>query len=86
MFVIMSYDVSQDRASKALKIARKYLYPVQRSLFQGYLTDKQLLQLQKEIAQFADPDEDKVIFYKSPDCNVPQIDEFGPETELDMIL
>lgn len=86
MFVIMSYDVAQKRTSKAFKIASKYLHPVQRSLFQGYITNKQLWQLQKEFSQFVDPAEDKVIFYKSPACDTLQIDEFGPEIELDMIL
>ncbi len=38
MFVILVYDFEQKRVAKALKIARKYLYWVQNSVFEGEIT------------------------------------------------
>ena len=42
MFVILTYDVRQKRHSKTRKICKKYLYHVQKSVFEGYLTERQL--------------------------------------------
>ena len=42
MFVILTYDVKQKRHSKIRKTCQKYLYHVQKSVFEGYLTENQL--------------------------------------------
>ena len=49
MYIILSYDVNTKRVGKALKICRKYLHSVQRSVFEGYLTDRQLAKLKNEL-------------------------------------
>jgi CRISPR-associated protein Cas2 len=86
MFVIMSYDISEQRVAKARKIAKKYLMPVQRSLFQGYLTEKQLEKLKTELSQLIIPESDKVVFYKvHNDCTL-KIDEIGIINDFEMIL
>ena len=35
MFVVLVYDVKQERVGKVLKICRKYLTHVQNSVFEG---------------------------------------------------
>ncbi|MBO5354080.1 MAG: CRISPR-associated endonuclease Cas2 [Lachnospiraceae bacterium] len=39
MFVIMSYDINKKRVSKVMKVCRKYLIHVQKSVFEGNLTE-----------------------------------------------
>ena len=77
MFVILSYDVGQLRVKKAAKIARKYLCPVQRSLFEGFLTESHLNRLKKELRDHIDPDVDSVVFYKISGTSCLSVDELG---------
>jgi len=86
MFTIMAYDVGETRVGRLRKIACKYLFPVQRSLFQGHLTERQLGLLKQAIARVTVPEEDRVIFYKVFDDSTLQTDELGICAEWDMIL
>lgn len=45
MFVIVVYDINRKRVGRALKICRKYLVHVQKSVFEGNITEGQLKQL-----------------------------------------
>jgi len=51
------------RVSKVLKIARKYLYWVQNSVFEGEISDAKLAKLKEELLKKIDKEEDSVIFY-----------------------
>ncbi len=64
MFVIMVYDVKEERVAKALKTARKFLNWVQNSVFEGELSRAQLERLKAEMRNVLNLDEDSVIFYK----------------------
>jgi CRISPR-associated protein Cas2 len=64
MFVILAYDVRSGRLSKVRKIAEKYLQPAQKSVFDGYLTDRALTKLKNEMENAIDCDADSVIIYK----------------------
>ncbi|MCR4436994.1 MAG: CRISPR-associated endonuclease Cas2 [Clostridiales bacterium] len=63
MFVILVYDVGEKRVQKVLKIARKYLYRVQNSVFEGEITDASLAKLKDELERKIVKDEDSVLFY-----------------------
>ena len=77
MFVILSCDAESRRSSKLRKIAKKYLHPVQRSLFQGFLTEKQCRLMKEELAKALDTEKDTVILYKLPDAYYLRMDEIG---------
>lgn len=64
VFVILVYDVKEERVAKALKICRKYLTWVQRSVFEGEITEAKLLRLTKELGDTLDLNYDSVIIYK----------------------
>ena len=64
MFIILSYDVGEARCARIAKIAKKYLTCMQRSLYQGYLTEKQLKRLQEELLPRIDPDHDSIVIYR----------------------
>ena len=77
MFVILSYDAESRRCGKLRKIAKRYLHPVQRSVFQGFLTEKQCRLMKEELAKALDTEKDTVILYKLPDAYYLRMDEIG---------
>lgn len=64
MFVILVYDVNAKRTNKVMKACRKYLIRVQRSVFEGKITEAKLEKLKKEIKKICHEDEDSVMIYK----------------------
>ena len=65
MFVILVYDVQAKRVGRIRKIAKKYLSPVQKSVFEGYLTESRIRALKYELQQSIDPEADSVLIYRS---------------------
>lgn len=63
MFVILVYDMNVKRVAKALKICRKYLYWVQNSVFEGDISESNLVKLKIELKGLINPEEDSVIIY-----------------------
>jgi len=66
-YYIAVYDVNVRRVAKMLKLFRRYLTWVQRSVFEGELTEAQFQRLQHEASRLMNPDEDVVIFYELRD-------------------
>lgn len=64
MFVILSYDINQKRVGKAMKICRKYLVHVQRSVFEGTITESKLKSLKRELEKVIDTNVDSVCIYE----------------------
>lgn len=63
MFVIVTYDVNKHRDGKILKICRKYLSSLQKSVCEGALTIRQLNKLKEELSRNVDYDEDSICIY-----------------------
>jgi len=66
-YYIAVYDVNMRRVAKMLKLFRRYLTWVQRSVFEGELTEAQFQRLQHEAGRLMNPEEDVVIFYELRD-------------------
>lgn len=64
MYVILTYDVSAKRNSRVLKICRKYLIHVQKSVFEGSISEASLRQLQNELQKVINPSEDQIAIYE----------------------
>jgi len=64
VFVIMVYDIKEERVNKVLKISRKYLNWIQNSVLEGELTNAQLEKLKAELRDVIDEEQDSIIFYK----------------------
>ena len=64
MFVILVYDVMTKRNNKILKICRKYLRHVQKSVFEGNLTEAKLKRLKNELKKISNEKEDSIIIYR----------------------
>ncbi len=74
MQVIFIYDIDlsdkksgQERINKLRKIGRRYLTHVQKSVFEGELTEGKLTKMEVEILKIIDKDKDSVIIYTIPD-------------------
>ncbi|HHY41520.1 MAG TPA: CRISPR-associated endonuclease Cas2 [Thermoanaerobacterales bacterium] len=63
MFVILVYDVGENRVSKVLKICRKYLNWVQNSVLEGEISAADFKRLKLELKRAINEEEDSVIFY-----------------------
>lgn len=60
MFIILTYDVNQKRVGKICKICKKYLHHMQKSVFEGEITESKLKQLKKEVESLIDTDKDAI--------------------------
>lgn len=86
MFVILTYDVGAKRNSKVLKICRRYLIHVQKSVFEGYLTDKQLCNIKSGLQKIIAPDNDQVAIYKLAQRGVSEKEIIGYYISQDNIV
>ncbi len=77
MFVILVYDVGSKRVGKVMKTAKKYLFPVQKSVFEGYITESKLGKLKAEIFKIIDPEHDSVMLYKMGSMRFAEKEEIG---------
>ena len=64
MYIILTYDTGAKRNPKMLKICRKYLTHVQKSVFEGDISEKKLRKLQEEIRRVIVPEDDQVAIYE----------------------
>jgi len=63
MYLVMVYDIKEERVNKVLKIARKYLNWVQNSVLEGEISDAGLEKLKMELKAVINQAEDSVVFY-----------------------
>ena len=64
VYVILVYDIREERVAKVLKICRKYLNWVQNSVFEGEITLAKLEKLKTELNRAINDREDSVIIYR----------------------
>ncbi|MGC5346972.1 CRISPR-associated endonuclease Cas2 [Streptomyces sp. AM 4-1-1] len=77
MYVVVVYDTLAERNPKILRTCRKYLHHVQRSVFEGHLSDAQLRRFQSNVESVLDLSYDNVLVYTFPPGATPQRLEWG---------
>lgn len=70
MYVILVYDICEDEGgqrvlNKTFKTCKKYLHHIQNSVFEGELTEAQIVQLHFELSPFIRKNLDSLILFKS---------------------
>lgn len=65
MFVVLCYDINQKRVGKVIKVCRKYLVHVQKSVFEGIITEPKLRSLKNELQNIIDFDNDAICIYQT---------------------
>lgn len=86
MFVIVTYDVASKRVSKVMKTCRKYLKHVQKSVFEGMITEGKLKQLKGELETLINCTEDKICIYKIDNLKFTSKEQIGVINSIDNIL
>lgn len=64
MYIIVVYDVAENRVAKVCKFLRQYLHWVQNSVFEGEVTDGKFQEIQIGLKKRIKPDRDSILFYK----------------------
>ena len=77
MYVIIVYDVGEERVNKVRIYLKQYLNWVQNSVLEGELTEPEYLKIMKGLRDVIDESQDNVICYKSKDRKYLAIDEIG---------
>ena len=65
MYLILVYDVKQQRVGRMLKLCRRYLHWIQNSVFEGEISEVKLAELLAKARAILNEDEDSVILFKS---------------------
>lgn len=70
MYIILVYDIVCDEKGKKIlpkvfKICKKYLHHIQNSVFEGDLSNAQILSLKYELKDIIRKDKDSLIIFKS---------------------
>ena len=86
MFVIVTYDVSQKRVAKVMKTCRKYLTHVQKSVFEGMITEGKLGKLKNELDNLIVYAEDEICIYKVDNLKFTSKEQIGAVKTNDNIL
>lgn len=68
MYVIVVYDIEQERVNKVCQLLRRYLNWVQNSAFEGELSEGQLERLRFELKDIMNLEKDSVYFYMLRDA------------------
>ncbi len=78
MYVIVCYDVVSDRRrARLLKRLKGFLPHVQKSVFEGELSDARLVELRRRILDTIDPSEDTVRIYQQCGRCIPATEVLG---------
>jgi len=70
MYIILIYDIIMDKKGAKIlrnvfKICKKYLTHIQKSVFEGNLTDLEYMKLKYELNEYIRKDKDSLIVFKS---------------------
>jgi len=65
MYVILVYDMKQQRVGRMLKLCRRYLHWIQNSVFEGEISEVKLTELLVKARTIMDEEEDSLILFKS---------------------
>jgi CRISPR-associated protein Cas2 len=63
MYVILVYDVGEDRVGKVCRFLKRYLPRVQNSVFEGDLPESKLANMKAGLAKCLDPRVDSVLLW-----------------------
>lgn len=86
MYVILTYDVVAKRNPKVLKTCRQYLTHVQKSVFEGYISEKQLNTLKDALIKMIDFESDQIAIYRCTTGNTIMKEIVGYHITMDNII
>jgi CRISPR-associated protein Cas2 len=84
MYVIVVYDVDEERVSKINRLLKSYLIWIQNSVFEGIITDKLLEEMLSRVKKIMRGD-DSFIVYKLKTKSLIERQVFGKRVETNII-
>ncbi|MEM2260640.1 MAG: CRISPR-associated endonuclease Cas2 [Candidatus Aenigmatarchaeota archaeon] len=63
MYVILVYDVGVERVSKVCQFLRRFLNWVQNSVFEGEISESELLKIEYGLKDIIDQENDSIVIY-----------------------
>jgi CRISPR-associated protein Cas2 len=67
MYILLVYDIKENRVTKVLKYLRGYLNWVQNSVFEGELTNAKFYKMKQGLENIIVTDEDSILVYTARD-------------------
>jgi len=87
MYVIIVYDVEENRVSKVCRFLRLYLHWIQNSVFEGNITESELKKIKKELKSIINKNYDSILIFRMRDERYVDKEVIGIEkTELTNIF
>ena len=86
MYVILTYDIGVKRNGKVLRICRKYLRPVQKSVFEGDITERKLEKLKSELKKVIKPEDDQIAIYRLQSVRYSEKEMIGYHKQTDNVI
>ena len=77
MYVIIVYDVGEERVNRVRIYLKQYLNWVQNSVLEDELTESEYLKIMNGLRDVIDESQDNIICYKTRDRKYLAIDEIG---------
>jgi len=62
-YLIVTYDIAEERVNKVRKILKKYFMWVQNSVFEGEISEGKLLKCKVELEKVINKEVDSIYFY-----------------------
>ena len=62
MYIICTYDIKEKRCPKVMRVLRRYMFHVQKSVFEGELTPAKFNELKDKLNKIIEAD-DSILFY-----------------------
>ena len=81
-YLIVTYDIAEERVNKVRKTLKKYFIWVQNSVFEGEIGIGKLNQCQRELLEIINQEEDSIYFYKIDNSKNCAKIVFGVEKEM----
>ena len=78
-YVIIVYDIAQERVNKVCQFLRQYLNWIQNSVFEGDISESKLEKIRHGIKGIIEKNEDSVIFYVLSNKKLLRKDVIGME-------
>ncbi len=85
MFIILYYDMGENRVAKMLKTCRKYLLWVQNSVFEGEISEANYQRLLFDIEKIVDKSSsDSIVIYQFRSMLYSKRDVIGNDKKIDI--
>lgn len=81
MYTLLVYDAAAERNAAILRTCRKYLHHMQNSVFEGELSNAQIIHLRAEIQTNIDSSYDHILVYTFPPGATPHRQSWGIDDE-----